>query len=43
MTPDGVGEVCDFMPVERGAATDRHRLARQLRMVRGTMRFVMDF
>jgi hypothetical protein len=43
MTPDGVGEVCDFMPVERGAATDRHRLVRQLRVVRGTMRFVMDF
>ena len=43
MTPDGVGEVCDFMPVEAGAATDRHRLVRQLRVVRGTMRFVMDF
>jgi GH15 family glucan-1,4-alpha-glucosidase len=43
MTPDGVGEVCDFMPVESGAATDRHRLVRQLRVVRGTMRFVMDF
>ena len=43
MTPDGVGEVCDFMPVETGAATDRHRLVRQLRVVRGTMRFVMDF
>ena len=43
MTPDGVGEVCDFMPVESGPATDRHRLVRQLRVVRGTMRFVMDF
>jgi GH15 family glucan-1,4-alpha-glucosidase len=43
MTPDGVGEVCDFMPVETGAATRRHRLVRQLRVVRGTMRFVMDF
>jgi GH15 family glucan-1,4-alpha-glucosidase len=43
MTADGVGEVCDFMPVEPGAATDRHRLVRQLRVVRGTMRFVMDF
>src|SRR5271165_4266738 len=31
------------MPVEPGAATDRHRLVRQLRVVRGTMRFVMDF
>jgi GH15 family glucan-1,4-alpha-glucosidase len=42
MTPDGVGEVHDFMPVITGAATDRHRLVRQLRVVRGTMRFVMD-
>ncbi len=41
MTPDGVGEVHDFMPVEPGAATGRHRLVRQLRVVRGTMRFVM--
>ena len=37
------GQVCDFMPVEPGAATDRHRIVRQLRVVRGTMRFVMDF
>jgi GH15 family glucan-1,4-alpha-glucosidase len=42
MTPDGVGEVHDFMPVITGAATDRHRLVRQLRVVRGTMRFVVD-
>ena len=42
MTPDGVGEVHDFMPVEPRAATGRHRLVRQLRVVRGTMRFVMD-
>ena len=42
MTPDGVGEVHDFMPVITGAATDRHQLVRQLRVVRGTMRFVMD-
>jgi GH15 family glucan-1,4-alpha-glucosidase len=42
MTPDGVGEVHDFMPVITGDATDRHRLVRQLRVVRGTMRFVMD-
>ncbi len=42
MTPDGVGEVHDFMPVARGGATGRHRLVRQLRVVRGTMRFVMD-
>jgi GH15 family glucan-1,4-alpha-glucosidase len=42
MTQDGVGEVHDFMPVVEGAATDRHRLVRHLRVVRGTMRFVVD-
>lgn len=42
MTPDGVGEVHDFMPVAAGAPTNRHRLVRQLRVVRGTMRFVME-
>src|SRR5215218_9446313 len=42
MTPDGVGEVLDFMPVVEGKATDRHRLVRLLRVVRGTMRFRAD-
>ncbi|MGD0374600.1 MAG: glycoside hydrolase family 15 protein [Streptosporangiaceae bacterium] len=42
MTPDGVGEVHDFMPIVMGKATDRHRLVRQLRVARGTMRFQMD-
>jgi GH15 family glucan-1,4-alpha-glucosidase len=42
MTPDGVGEVLDFMPVIEGKATDRHRLVRQLRVARGTMKFVLD-
>jgi GH15 family glucan-1,4-alpha-glucosidase len=42
MTPDGVGEVHDFMPVAGPRATDRHRLVRQLRVVRGTMRFRID-
>src|SRR3712207_5640042 len=42
MTPDGVGEVVDFMPVVEGGATDRHRLVRLLRVVRGTMRFRME-
>jgi GH15 family glucan-1,4-alpha-glucosidase len=42
MTPDGVGEVVDFMPVIENEATDRHRLVRLLRVVRGTMRFRMD-
>ena len=42
MTPDGVGEVIDFMPVAEGAATDRHRLVRLVRVVRGVMRFVSE-
>src|SRR3712207_5411216 len=41
MTPEGVGEVVDFMPVLEGRVTDRHRLVRLLRVVRGTMRFRM--
>jgi GH15 family glucan-1,4-alpha-glucosidase len=43
MTPDGVGEVHDFMPVIEGPATDRHRLVRNIRVVRGTMRFAIEF
>src|SRR3954447_5626852 len=42
MTEDGVGEVVDFMPVAGAVATDRHRLVRLVRVVRGTMRFVGD-
>jgi GH15 family glucan-1,4-alpha-glucosidase len=42
MTEDGVGEVTDFMPVAGETPTDRHRLVRLLRTVRGTMRFVME-
>ena len=42
LTPDGVGEVCDFMPVINGDATDRHRLVRLVRVVRGEMTFVLD-
>ena len=43
MTPGGVGEVIDFMPVEDpDQATDRHRLVRAVRCVRGEMRFVVD-
>ncbi|MEU7839523.1 glycoside hydrolase family 15 protein [Micromonospora sp. NPDC049114] len=39
---DGVGELLDFMPVTGEQATDRHRLIRLVRMVRGTMRFRFD-
>jgi GH15 family glucan-1,4-alpha-glucosidase len=42
LSPDGVGEVVDFMPVLEGKATDRHRLVRLVRGVRGTMRFRME-
>ena len=42
MTPDGVGEVHDFMPVIEGPATDRHRLVRNIRVVRGVMRFAIE-
>src|SRR3712207_5844273 len=42
LSSDGVGEVLDFMPVVEGMATDRHRLVRLVRVVRGTMRFRME-
>src|SRR5215203_4601746 len=43
MTPGGVGEVLDFMPVEDPQqATDRHRLVRVVRCVRGQLRFVFE-
>jgi GH15 family glucan-1,4-alpha-glucosidase len=42
MTPDGVGELHDFMPIAGKRVTDRHRIVRQLRVVRGTMQFVVD-
>ena len=42
MTPDGVGEVLDFMPVIEGPPTDRHRLVRYLRVARGTMQFKVE-
>jgi GH15 family glucan-1,4-alpha-glucosidase len=43
MTPEGVGEVIDFMPVDRPeTVTDRHRLLRAMRVVRGTVRFELQ-
>jgi GH15 family glucan-1,4-alpha-glucosidase len=42
MTPDGVGEVHDFMPVTGTTPTDRHRLVRNIRVVRGVMRFTIE-
>jgi GH15 family glucan-1,4-alpha-glucosidase len=42
MTANGVGEVIDFMPIAGAQATDRHRLVRLGRVVRGEMRFVLE-
>ena len=42
MTPDGVGEVLDFMPIIEGEPTDNHRIVRHLRVARGTMQFELD-
>jgi GH15 family glucan-1,4-alpha-glucosidase len=43
LSTDGVGEVVDFMPVEReGAEVRRHRLIRKLQCVRGHMRFRIE-
>jgi GH15 family glucan-1,4-alpha-glucosidase len=43
MTPDGVGEVIDFMPLVQGnAPTPRHRIARLIRVVRGQLRFLLE-
>ncbi len=43
LSPDGVGEVVDFMPVERaGEEIARHRLIRRVQCVRGEMRFRVE-
>jgi GH15 family glucan-1,4-alpha-glucosidase len=43
MSPDGVGEIVDHMPVLPGpTATDRHSLVRVIRSVRGTVRFTLE-
>jgi GH15 family glucan-1,4-alpha-glucosidase len=42
LSADGVGEVIDFMPIAGARATDRHRLVRMVRVVRGRMRFGID-
>jgi GH15 family glucan-1,4-alpha-glucosidase len=38
----GVGEIYDFMPFSGKVATDRHRIVRMLRCVRGEMTFDID-
>jgi GH15 family glucan-1,4-alpha-glucosidase len=42
LTPAGVGEVQDFMPISGGASEHRHRLIRRVLGVRGEMRFRVD-
>jgi Domain of unknown function (DUF5911) len=43
LTPDGVGEVQDFMPPPRtGEAAYRHRMIRRVAAVRGQMHFMVD-
>jgi GH15 family glucan-1,4-alpha-glucosidase len=43
LTPDGVGEVQDFMPpAMSGEAAHRHRLIRRVLAVRGRMGFLVD-
>ena len=41
LSPEGVAEVLDFMPIE-GGREERHDLARRLRVVKGRMLFELD-
>jgi GH15 family glucan-1,4-alpha-glucosidase len=42
VSPEGVGEVADFMPVQPGEATDRHEIIRAVRVVRGEVSFEVE-
>ena len=42
LTDSGVGEIVDFMPISGTVATDRHRIVRAVRCVRGQMAFTID-
>src|SRR3954469_3350006 len=39
LSPDGVGELTDFMPLGRGDECSARQLVRRVQVVRGTMRF----
>jgi GH15 family glucan-1,4-alpha-glucosidase len=41
-TPDGLGQVVDFMPPAGSTATDNRRLVRMVHCVRGRMRFEVE-
>jgi len=40
LSPEGVAEILDFMPI--GGETERHRLIRDVRVIRGEMTFEVD-
>ncbi|MGW4165055.1 glycoside hydrolase family 15 protein [Streptomyces sp. NPDC004788] len=43
MSPDGVGELMDWMPPDRtGRRTDRHAILRVMRCTRGTVTFTLE-
>jgi GH15 family glucan-1,4-alpha-glucosidase len=43
LTAEGVGEVVDFMPLDSPeTTTDRHRMFRVMRVVRGSVRFTVE-
>jgi GH15 family glucan-1,4-alpha-glucosidase len=42
MSPEGVGELIDFMPVTGAEPTDVHRIVRIMRVVRGRARYVFE-
>jgi pentatricopeptide repeat protein len=42
LTPEGVGEVEDFMPIGAGEAVDRQQLVRRVMCVRGDIRFRLE-
>ncbi len=42
LTPDGVVEVDDFMPISRGEERHRHRLVRRVVCVRGELELVVE-
>ena len=42
ISADGVAEITDFMPVTGEWPTERHRLIRTVRMIRGSMRFKVE-
>ena len=42
LSPDGVGEVTDYMPVGAAQESDHHQIVRRVTVVRGSMNFRMD-